>query len=286
MEPVRHHPARADRVIAMPGATGIPCEVPDDPLFVGAIAKCFAVLSAFDRDGPVKSIAELSRETGLGRSTVQRVVHTLCTLGYADRSGANRRVVLARGARLLAATMAEAASAASPAFPVLQQVARRFGETVSLNLLDGHQIVVAEAIPCSQPLGAMVPAGARFPAFATTSGRVLLASLADQELALRLALRGHPDGGDSEMRGRIRADFARIRAEGYSLLEPPRFAGGLSVAVPVHDRERGVIAALAASCPTARWTPEHALQGIVPALQSAAGELSAMADHLLQARVA
>ena len=54
----------------------------DLPLFVGSIAKCFAVLEALNAAGRPVALTELASLARLERSAVQRVTHTLSMLGY------------------------------------------------------------------------------------------------------------------------------------------------------------------------------------------------------------
>lgn len=56
-----------------------------DPLFMTSLARGLLVLRAFSGPRRRRTIAEISRATGLSRAAVRRCLYTLCELGYAER---------------------------------------------------------------------------------------------------------------------------------------------------------------------------------------------------------
>lgn len=58
-----------------------------DPLFMTSLARGLLVIRAFAGLRRRRTIADVSRATGLSRAAVRRCLYTLCELGYARREG-------------------------------------------------------------------------------------------------------------------------------------------------------------------------------------------------------
>ena len=73
--------------------------------------------------------------------------------------------------------------------PHLERLAERVHESSSVSVLDGDDIVYVARVPTRRIMRVAINVGTRFPAYATSMGRVLLAGLADDELDAFLAAR-------------------------------------------------------------------------------------------------
>src|SRR5690606_2812821 len=137
--------------------------------------------------------------------------------------------------------------------PFLRNIALRFNETVSLTRLDRGDIVVVATIPSSQAISAIAPAGIRVPAARTASGWMLAASMAAPERAefIEQAFCRRRFAITPEDSHRLGLELEQNRRQGFTVFEPPQFAGGLAIAVPVPFAGLSARAALAVSCPIA-----------------------------------
>jgi IclR family transcriptional regulator, pca regulon regulatory protein len=101
-----------------------PAPVPDtgvnrhgDPQFMTSLARGLLVIAAFSGLRRTRSIADVSRVTGLSRAAVRRCLYTLCELGYAACEGRMYRLlpkVLCLGHGALLAAGVEQRLAAYP----------------------------------------------------------------------------------------------------------------------------------------------------------------------------
>jgi IclR family pca regulon transcriptional regulator len=110
--------------------------------------------------------------------------------------------------------------------------------------------------------------GTRFPAYATSMGRVLLASLADADLEAYLA-RAQIRPLTSKAIGTadaLRAELARIRAQGWALVDQELEEGLRSVAAPIRDRDGRVVAAVNVSSHASRASRERVRRDLLPPL--------------------
>ena len=76
--------------------------------------------------------------------------------------------------------------------PHLERLAAQVRESSSVSVLDGDEIVYVGRVPTSRIMRVSINVGTRFPAYATSMGRVLLAALPDDQLDAYLAARRDP----------------------------------------------------------------------------------------------
>jgi IclR family transcriptional regulator, pca regulon regulatory protein len=212
--------------------------------FVQSLERGLSVIRAFDADHPRLSLSEVAAVTGLSRAAARRFLHTLVTLGYMRASGGRfqlRPKVLELGyAYLSSLTLPEVA------MPHLEELVERVRESSSVSELDGHDVVYIARVPTKRIMAVTISVGTRFPAYATSMGRVLLAAQPESWLDAYLSsvslhhLTGHTITTVSGLRQELR----KIRAHGWALVDQELEEGVRSLAVPVRDMDGTVIAAL------------------------------------------
>ncbi|MFI6345451.1 IclR family transcriptional regulator C-terminal domain-containing protein [Streptomyces sp. NPDC050560] len=245
------------------------------PDFIEALARGLDVISAFEPGRPVMSLSEVAAATGLARPTARRILLTLEELGYVRA----RTPGFALTPRVLGLGVAYVRSMGlwDVARPHMEELSSRTGESCSIAQLDGGDIVYVARVAVPRIVTLAVQIGTRFPALATSLGKVLLAALgpADADRALAepsrsgLMPRWRPDRAERE------AALREVRARGWALTDEQLARGIRSVAAPLRDGEGRVIAALnvnahAAETPVARLVEHH-----LPLLLRTAGEISA-----------
>jgi IclR family pca regulon transcriptional regulator len=119
--------------------------------------------------------------------------------------------------------------------------------------------------------------GTRFPAYATSMGRVLLAALDDDELDAYLA---RADVRPLTARAldtpaKLRAELGRVRAQGWALVDQELEEGLRSIAVPIRGRNGRVIAAVNVSAHASRSSKEAVRRALLPPLQATAARIEA-----------
>jgi len=147
-----------------PGAAG------DGPV---AMNRAILVLEAFGRQEEW-GVRELGRQLGFSPSTAYHVVSGLERLGLLQRT-AGRRYRLGWRAGVLGAGLARGLRPAELAAEALEQLAATTGETAHLGVLDGHEVVFLAKVEGHHAVRLASQVGQRFPAYATASGKALLA---------------------------------------------------------------------------------------------------------------
>ena len=214
------------------------------------------MIRALSAPGPGLTLAEVARATGLTRAAARRFLLTLEDLGYVRSE--DRRFRLTPRVLELGYSFLSNLTLPDIAQPHLRELVQRVGESSSVSILDGTEIAYVAREPTRRIMTVAIAVGTRFPAYATSMGRVLLAGLSDAELDSyldRVRLRPLTAGTVTDA-GALRAEVLRTRRQGWALVDQELEDGLRSIAVPIRDRSGGVVAAVNLSTHASRRTLE------------------------------
>src|ERR1700747_1480990 len=142
--------------------------------FVQSLERGLSVIRAFDADHPKLTLSEVATATGLSRAAARRFLHTLVHPGYMHnntrRSPPRPRILELGSAYLPSLTLPEVA------MPHLEELVEQVRESSSVSELDGEDVVYIARVPTKRIMRVTISVGTRFPAYATSMGRVLLAA--------------------------------------------------------------------------------------------------------------
>jgi IclR family transcriptional regulator, pca regulon regulatory protein len=242
---------------------------------MGGLAKGLAVIRAFGRDRAALSLSEIARSARIPAATARRCLLTLEELGYVTRSGRDfllRPKVLELGAAYLESMNIEQITKTH-----LEELARKSEDSAALCVLDGVDIVYVARTSVRTLLRLEAHVGSRFPAHATSMGRVLLAGLSPERLqryfeTAKLEALTERTVTDPT---KLRALIEECRRLGYSLVEDELAYGVIALAVPVFDHQHRVVAALNSSSHTRRTTRTRLVRDRLAMLKQASREISA-----------
>jgi len=242
--------------------------------FVQSLDRGLAVIRAFGPERERLSLSEVAKATGLTRAAARRFLLTLVKLGYVRNDGREfslRPRVLELGyAYLSGLALPEVAA------PHLEELVARLHESSSISVLDGHQIVYVARVPTKRIMTVAISVGTRFPAYATSMGRVLLAALTDDELDRYLAeatferLTARTVTNPDRLRAIVR-DAAR---QGYAIVDQELEEGLRAVAAPILGAAEGT-AAINVSAHASRVSMVAMRGRILPALLETARQIEA-----------
>lgn len=241
----------------------------DGSVFVQSLARGLAVITAFSTNSAEMTLTEVASQTGLTRAAARRFLLTLCDLGYTQFDGKRFRLtpkVLNLGYAYLRSN-----NLWDVAEPVLEDVSRKLNESSSLSVLDGDEIVYIGRVPTARIISIALNVGARLPAYCTSMGRVLLASLDAKRLdayfqkvelrALTPYTETHPN--------KLRRHIDSVRRKGYATINQELEIGLRSIAVPVRTGAGRVVAAMNIGAPAQRVSMETLLKEYLPVLKEA-----------------
>jgi IclR family pca regulon transcriptional regulator len=130
--------------------------------------------------------------------------------------------------------------------PHLEKLSAEVGESTSAAVLDGTEIAYVARVATRRIMTVGITVGTRFPAFATSMGRVLLAYLPPAELDgyFLAADLTPPTPRTVHDQATLRDLLARIAEQGWAEVDQELEPGLFSLAAPVRDADRRVVAAV------------------------------------------
>lgn len=241
---------------------------------VQSLERGLAVIRAFDADAPELTLSEVARKVGLTRASARRFLLTLQDLGYVRYDGRTfaltPRVLELGYAYLSSLTLPEVAQ------PHLERLASEVRESCSVSVLDHHDVVYVARVATSRIMRVAINVGTRFPAYATSMGRVLLAGLPEGELDRYLdevELAAYtPRTVTSEEA--LRAELATIRERGCAVVDQELEEGLRSIAAPIRAASGQVIAAVNVSTQANRTSIDELESAFLDPLHAAAERIS------------
>jgi IclR family pca regulon transcriptional regulator len=242
--------------------------------FVQSLERGLLVVRALSAPEP-QTLSEVARSTALSRAAARRFLLTLEQLGYVRQSGGRfaltPRVLELGYAYLSSLTLPELAQ------PHLEALVARVHESSSVSILDGHDVVYVARVPTRRIMSVSISVGTRFPAYATSMGRVLLAGLPEAERTARLAaagLRALTPATETSAAALAR-ELDRVAARGWALVDGELEEGLRSIAAPVRDARGRVVAAVNVSTHASRATPAAMRADLLPPLLETARAIGA-----------
>ncbi|MCG5457923.1 IclR family transcriptional regulator [Micromonospora sp. PSH03] len=240
------------------------------PEFVQSLERGLAVIRAFDGEHPQLTLSEVARRTGLTRAAARRFLLTLVELGYVHTDG---RLFSLR-ARILELGYAYLSSLSLPevAQRHMEALVARVHESCSVSVLDGDEVVYVARVPTKRIMTVGISVGTRFPAYATSMGRVLLAAqpvdwLDDYLATAQLRPLTRRTVTDP---AKLRSVLTKIATQGYAIVDQELEEGLRSVAAPIHGENGSVIAAVNVSAHATRGSFEMIRRELLPPLLAAA----------------
>jgi IclR family pca regulon transcriptional regulator len=241
--------------------------------FIEGMAKGLAVLESFDTERQRLNATLAAQRAGITRAAARRHLLTLAHLGYLDTDGSwfwlAPKVLRFSGSYLASARLPRAIQ------PTLNRLAAQTGESFSAVVLDGDHVVIVARGGSTRMLAYGLHLGARLPAHATSTGRVLLAAktkaafnawMKGRELA-RLTAHTTVDGKA------FRALIDAVRRQDFCFASEEHELGVHALAVPLRNLQGQTVAALNVVNSPNRRDPLAMQQDLLPHLLEAAREL-------------
>lgn len=242
--------------------SGVAVDQPDQPdqpatgYPVRSVAKALELLLLL-RDRETIGIAEASRDLGIARSTVHRLLSMLAHYEFAQRDPRSRGYRAGPALVSLGLAAVVRMDIRRQARPHLERLAGEVEETVTLMGLEGADVRFLDCVESPRPIRVAGRTGLLRPAHCTSAGKAILAQLPPERLAElypQEELRGLTDRSITSRR-RLRAVLDQVRQDGYAtnLGESDPDLVAVGVAIP---RLPGQPAAgLGISAPAARLSP-------------------------------
>jgi IclR family transcriptional regulator, KDG regulon repressor len=242
---------------------------------VSSVRNAARILRAFSAAEPELGVSELARRLHLSKSGVSRLLATLAGERLVEQDPASRRYRLSIKLFELGTLVAAGGELHRAATVPMDHLHFQTSGTVQLAVLDGAEVVYIERRESQSTLVDFGTVGHRNVAHATSTGKVLLAFLPPEEARARLQARPLVALTPYTITdlGRLLDQLEEARRRGYAEQTGESRIGVGSIAAPIRDAARNVVAAISLALPAAALT-EPVRRRYAAATIEAAGRIS------------
>ncbi len=210
-----------------------------------SIRRAVSLLAAFTDERQAWAAGELAEAVGLNRTTTYRLLTALESAEFVARDPATDTYRLGSGLIALGARAGRANSVRAVALPELAALAAQTGETATLEILSGQEVVIIDEIPGEYVTSGSQHIGSRWPLYATSTGKAILAHLPPEEAAPLLAQPMPPLTARTVVAAaQLRDCLADVRRAGYAVAAEELELGFVAVGAAILDAGRRPVAAL------------------------------------------
>ncbi|KAA2311798.1 IclR family transcriptional regulator [Puniceibacterium sp. HSS470] len=223
-------------------------KTPPEPKVDSTLSKGLLILEALAAAPEARGVTDLSRDLGLTKSNVFRLLQTLTTLGYV-RHTPDKLYRATLKTWQVGRSVVEGLSLRDLAALEMQMLSRETGEAVYLAVPEGLFVVYVDKIESRQPIRTWNPIGGTAPIHAVSTGKAILAAdYATYRPQLTGALTRYTDQTLTDFAA-LEADLSRARKQGYAVDTGEFRDRVLGFAAPIHLPDGAVIAAIGISLP-------------------------------------
>jgi IclR family transcriptional regulator, pca regulon regulatory protein len=242
--------------------------------FVEALAKGLSIMESFDAANPEMTLSEIARKVGHSPAATRRSLITLESLGYVGQK--NKRFHLRPKVMTLGSGFYYSARIDEVLQPFLRDLVTKFGDASSVGTLETRDVIYIAHSSVQRARRAAAVVGARYPAYATSLGRVLLAGLSDATLERYFdgliiePLTSKTVSDPAELREIIQ----QVRENGYSTTVDQLDYGITALAVPVRALDGRTVAAINTSGYTGMIDAEYLIENRLPEMRTTASSIA------------
>ncbi|MCL6592396.1 MAG: IclR family transcriptional regulator [Alicyclobacillus sp.] len=236
-----------------------------------AVIRTMQLLEALACGPEGMGVTELAHALEIHKADVSRILSTLEDLGYVVRHLDTNRYTVSFKFVAMALRYKDHTQLEDIVHPVLVELVQTTGESVQFAIEQNQQLIYVDKVEGIKPLRVASMLGQMAPLHATAAGKVWLASLSDETVTQIMTERGMPAVTPHTITDvpTLLKELADIRAQGYAVSREEVNPTVFGLAVPVHDRQGAVRAALVVTLPIFEATEERVEAVKTHALQAA-----------------
>ena len=219
-----------------------------------SVERALDVLRAVGESRAEAGLSDIAGDLGLHKTTVFRLLGALERAEFVVRDDARQSYQLGPALYRLASQARRASGLYDAARPELESLAHDVGETATLEVLVGPEVLILDEVHGRFLVGGAPEVGMRFPAHATSTGKVLLAAAAAEGHGITAALGRLTRRAPNTITTRVALakELEKVQRDGYAVgmeeLEP----GFVAIAAPVRNAQGRTVAAVSVGGPKTR----------------------------------
>ncbi|WP_237740657.1 IclR family transcriptional regulator [Crystallibacter crystallopoietes] len=232
------------------------------------------VLRCFTAEQPLQGVTEIAAQVGLHKSTVSRILATLEQEDLVERDLSSRRFKLGLGLIAVAGPLLADLDERRAAYPVLQELTERTGETSTFMVWNRGESVCVEQVPSRQQVKHTTPLGTRYNTAWSSSVQVFLANEGTEKVRAMLSA-GQiqlPAATDENVEDYL-VRLKQAASQGYATNYGETSLDEVGVAAPVFDHRGGLAGCVMVAAPRFRVSTDQ-LQALAEACRQAAAKIT------------
>lgn len=221
---------------------------------VKSLTRALALLDILGENGAECSLRDIARASRLPPSTAHRLLASLQRRGFVAQNKITSNYALGENLIILGRKAEKQRDVRNLARPFLEKLAHATSETVNLTTLMGASVVQLDHVDSPSILKVTWDSGQQFPVYASASGKVFLAYLAEDErrkIFRSLKLQAFTKRTIVNAK-RSRTELQQVRKRGYAIDDAEREEGVRCVSAPIFNSRGRVVAAVSVSGPSLR----------------------------------
>lgn len=224
-----------------------------------SVEKALQVLEAFSINIPELSAGELEEKLSLPKVSIYRFLRVLLKRGFIMQNSQTRKYRLGIKVFELGSVVLRNMELRKAAFPLIEDLSKRSGETVHLGVLDGNEVVSIEGSESDYSLRISLLIGKRVSLHSTGIGKAILSFLPDKEIDEIIRNKSLPPFTINTITNLklLMNELRLIREQGYAVDNEENELGIRCVAAPIIDPSKRVIASISISGPSVRITDDR-----------------------------
>lgn len=241
---------------------------------VRSIERVFDILEQLSAASSPMGISDIAKATGLSKSTVHRILNTMCNRSYANKSE-DGTYSLGYKIMEIASTHINILELVTEAKPFLSKMTRELDLTTHLGILDGSEVVYIEQMDGHFNAQLYTQIGHHSPAFCSSMGKCLLSGLSGEELEEVLDscdFRRYTKNTITDRKALIR-HLKQVRRQGWAIDDEEYEEGHRCIGATIFDYRGNPMAAISASGSITEVTDDR-IEEIIETVKSVARRLS------------
>lgn len=248
---------------------------------IQAIDHALQVLELFSVERPEWGVTEISKALNLYKSTVHNILSTLEARDFVRKDPMTEKYKLGIKFFELGNVVIQELDIKREAAPYMEQLAKKFNETVHLGILDGQEVLSIELEESAHVLRPHLFVGKRAPLHCTAVGKVLMAYLSEAEIDSILQEKGLSKFTETTITTveAMKKELEKIRRQGYAVDDMEHDEGVRCVASPIYSAKGEVVASLSISGPAFRINEKN-IEKIAEEVKDVCRQISAKMGYI------
>lgn len=226
---------------------------------VKSLDRAINLLELLVRSENGMGVTEMSRELGLHKSTVFRLLDTLKYRGYVEKNEDNQKY--AAGIKLfeLSSRVINDIESRNRVRPYLEELKERTDETIHLGILNEGEIIYVDKVESNATIRMYSEVGKRVPVHSTSLGKAILAYLPEERVREILADKGMKKEAKNTITDpdELIEHLQKVREQGFAVDDEEQEFGIRCIAGPVFNHRGKIESSFSISAPISRMERER-----------------------------